>query len=291
MQAQSVVRRHPRHPVVTYFSLVLLISYGSFALLDGPKVLRGQVVPAVDAEYVLFPVLVLGVCVVGLVLTTMLEGWRGLRDVGARIGRWRVGVRWYAIALLTPPAVMLAVLLGMRTIVSPVFTPKIWLFGLLFGLPGFLEEIGWMGFAFPRMYRRQQSAVAAAIVLGVLWGLWHAPVVDYLGAAAPHGAFWLPFFLAFIAIVAAMRLLIVWVYRNTGGSLLLAQLMHISLSGSLVMLGPAHMSPGQEALWYGVYAAVLWALVALVVWRYGKHLVRKREWDVVEATPRWPAYA
>jgi hypothetical protein len=147
-----------------------------------------------------------------------------------------------------------------------------------------------MGFAFPRMYRRQQSAVAAAIVLGVLWGLWHAPVVDYLGAAAPHGAFWLPFFLAFIAIVAAMRVLIVWVYRNTGGSLLLAQLMHISLSGSLVMLGPAHVSPGQEALWYGVYAAVLWALVALVVWRYGKHLVHERERDVVEATPRWPAY-
>jgi hypothetical protein len=280
--------------VVLYFSLVLLISYGGFALLDGPKVLRGQVVPAADAEYVLFPVLVLGVCVVGLALTALLDGRRGLRDVAARIGRWRVGVRWYAVALLTPPVVMVAVLLALRTMVSPVFTPKIWLLGLLFGLPAFLEEIGWMGFAFPRMYRRQgpqQSALAAAIALGVLWGLWHAPVVDYLGAAAPHGAFWLPFFLAFIAIVAAMRVLIVWVYRNTGGSLLLAQLMHISMSGSLVMLDPAHVSPGQETLSYGVYAAVLWALVALVMWRYGKHLVREREQDVVGATPRWPAYA
>jgi membrane protease YdiL (CAAX protease family) len=287
MQVQSAVRRHP---VVTYFSLVFLISYGSFALLDGSKVLHGQVVPAADAEYVLFPVIVLGVCVVGLALTAMLDGRRGLRDVAARIGRWRVGVRWYAVALLTPPTVMVAVLLAMRTAVSPVFTPNIWIFGVLFGLPAFLEEIGWMGFAFPQMQRRQ-SAIAAAIVLGILWGLWHAPVVDYLGAAAPHGAYWLPFFLAFIAILTAMRVLIVWVYRNTGGSLLLAQLMHISMSGSLVMLDPAQVSPGQEALWYGVYAAALWVLVALVVWRYGKQLVRERERDVIEATPPQSAYA
>lgn len=286
MQAQSVVRRHP---VVTYFSLVLLISYGSFALLDGPKVLRGEVVPAADAEYVLFPVLVLSVCVVGLALTAVLGGWSGLRDVVARIGRWRVGVRWYAVALLTPPAVMLAVLFALRTVVSPVFTPNVWLFGLLFGLPGLLEEIGWMGFAFPKMQRLRQSALAAAIVLGVLWGLWHAPVVDYLGVAAPHGASWLPFFLAFIAILTAMRVLIVWVYRNTGGSLLLAQLMHVSMSGSLVMLDPVHVSPAQEALWYGVYAAVLWAIVALVARRYGKHLVRERE--VVEATLPQPVYS
>lgn len=262
-------------------------AFGSFALLDGPKVLRGQVVPAADAEYLLFPVLVLGVCVVGLALTAVLDGRSGLHDVVARIGRWRVGVRWYALALLTPPAVLVAVLFALRTVVSPIFTPKVWLFGLLFGLPGFLEEIGWMGFAFPRM-QRQQSALAAAIILGVLWGLWHAPVVDYLGAAAPHGAFWLPFFLAFIAIVTAMRVLIVWVYRNTGGSLLLTQLMHISLSGSLVMLDPVHVSPAQEAVWYGVYAAVLWALVALVARRYGKNLVRERKG--VAVTPQ-PAYS
>jgi uncharacterized protein len=271
IRTKAVVQRHP---VVTYFGLVLLISYGSFAVLIGPKLLRGEAMQPTEAEYVLFPVLVVGVCLVGLALTGMLDGWSGLRDVFARIGRWRAGVRWYAVALLTPPVVMLAVLLVMRTLVSPAFTPKVWIFGVLFGLPGFLEEIGWMGYAFPRM-RRQHSALASAIVLGVLWGLWHAPVVDYLGAAAPHGAYWLPFFLAFVALVAAMRVLIVWVYVNTKGSLLLAQLMHISFSGSLVLLDPVRVTPAQEALWYGIYAAVLWVIVALVALRTGRNLVRE----------------
>jgi membrane protease YdiL (CAAX protease family) len=137
-------------------------------------------------------------------------------------------------------------------LVSPVFAPNLFLLGIVFGLfPGFFEEVGWMGFAFPRMSARRSA----------------------LGAAAPHGVYWLPFFLAFIAILTAMRVLIVWVYSNTN-SVLLAQLMHASSTGFLVILGPAHVSPAQEALWYAIYAAVLWIVVALVIVRYGTRLLR-----------------
>jgi uncharacterized protein len=120
----------------------------------------------------------------------------------------------------------------------------------------------------------EAQVLATGILLGVLWGLWHLPVVDSLGAAAPHGEYWLPFFLAFVALVTAMRVLIVWVYCNTR-SVLLAQLMHASSTGSLVVLGPTHISPAQEALWYGVYAAVLWVLVGIVASMYGTALVRR----------------
>jgi membrane protease YdiL (CAAX protease family) len=168
---------------------------------------------------------------------------------------------------------MLVVLLIFRTLISPVFAPKFFALGILFALPAFLEEVGWMGYVFPKM-QAKHSALAAGIVLGVLWGLWHAPVVDYLGAAVPHGAYWLPFFLSFVAIVAAMRVLIVWVYSNTG-SLLLAQLMHVSMTASLVVFDPVQVSPAQEALWYWAYAAVLWIVVAVVAARYGKCLVRQ----------------
>ncbi|HEV2580859.1 MAG TPA: CPBP family intramembrane glutamic endopeptidase, partial [Ktedonobacteraceae bacterium] len=192
----------------------------------------------------------------------------------SRIGRWRVSAGWYAVALLTPTALMLAVLFAFRTLVSPVFTPKLFLPGIVFGLvPGILEEFGWMGFAFPKM-RVKRSALSVAIVLGVLWGLWHAPVVDYLGAAAPHGVYWPLFFLSFIAIVTAIRVLIVWIYSNTG-SILLGMVMHSSLTASLAALDPAPISPAQETLWYAVFAAVLWIVVVLVAARYGKSLVRQ----------------
>jgi uncharacterized protein len=89
----------------------------------------------------------------------------------------------------------------------------------------------------------------------------------------PHGVYWVPFFLTFVAIVTALRVLIVWIYSNTG-SILLAQLMHVSLTASLAVLDPAQVSPAQETLWYAVYAAVLWVVVAVVALMYGKHLMR-----------------
>jgi CAAX protease family protein len=261
-----------RHPVVSYFGLVYLISYGGFLVVVGPKLLRGEAMQATDA-FLLFPVIVVGVCLVGIALTDIVDGRPGLRDLFSRMGQWRVGARWYT-TLLIPPGLILVVLLSLRTVVSPVFAPNVFLVGIVFGLfPGLFEEVGWTGFAFPKM-QVQRSALSAGLLLGVLWGLWHAPVVDYLGAAAPHGWYWLPFFLAFIAIVTAIRVLIVWVYSNTN-SVLLAQLMHASSTGFLVILGPSHVSPAQEALWYAVYAVVLWMVVAFVIVRYGKRLVRQ----------------
>ena len=260
-----------RHPVATYFIMAFIISWLGTFLMVAPEIVRGEAIPHL-AGLLMFPVLLIGPSLTGLTLTGIADGRSGLRDLFSRMGRWHVDVRWYA-ALLIPPVLILAVLLTLRSLVSPVFTPHLFPLGILFGLvPGFFEEIGWMGYAFPKM-RLTRSALSASLLLGVLWGLWHTPVVDYLGAASPHGMSWLPFFLAFVAAVMAMRVLIVWIYSHTS-SVLLAQLMHASFTGSLVMFGPSSISPGQEALWYAVYAATLWIAAVLVITRYGKHLAR-----------------
>ena len=78
------------HAVSTYFGLALLISYGSFLVLVGPKLLRGGGEQATDA-FLLFPIIVGGVCLVGIALTAIVDGRHGLRDLLARVGRWRVG--------------------------------------------------------------------------------------------------------------------------------------------------------------------------------------------------------
>ena len=77
-----------------------------------------------------------------------------------------------------------------------------------------------MGFAYPRL-RAKHSALAAAILLGAIHVTWHL-AGDYLGGSGARGAYWLPHFLAFCAAMIAMRVLVVWVYADTG-SLLLAQ--------------------------------------------------------------------
>jgi hypothetical protein len=98
------------HPAVTYFTLVLLISYGSFALVVGPTLLHGGTEQASQAEHVLFPILDLGVCLVGLVLTAVVDGRPGLRNLFLRLVRVRVDLRWYVVALLAPPLLVLVVL-------------------------------------------------------------------------------------------------------------------------------------------------------------------------------------
>ena len=99
---------------------------------------------------------------------------------------------------------------GLSLGVSSQYTPQFFIFGIAAGVvAGFCEEIGWTGFAYPRM-RARFGWLPAALLLGLLWGLWHLPVVDSLGAASPHGSYWPEFFAAFIAVLAAIRVLIAW---------------------------------------------------------------------------------
>jgi uncharacterized protein len=130
--------------------------------------------------------------------------------------------------------------------------------------------------------RARLGWLSAALLLGVLWGLWHLPVVDSLGAASPHGSSWPEFFAAFITVLAAIRVLIAWTYEHTG-SLRLAQFLHAS---SLVMLSAPRVTPAQEALWYAIYAAVLWAIVITVI-----SLQRRLSSPIEARPPALPAAA
>jgi membrane protease YdiL (CAAX protease family) len=265
-QRESFVKRHS---VAIYFALTFAVSWlGAFAVA-APHLLRGEPIPKF-AGIMMFPAMLLGPSAVGILLTRLVDGSSGLRDLFSRMRRVRVPARWYA-ALLIPPVLVLTILSCMKTFVSPVFAPNRFFIGMGFGfVAGFFEEIGWMGFAFPKM-RRPDSALAPAILLGFLWGCWHIPVIDYLGTSTPHGSYWLPFFLAFTAALTAMRVLISWVYSNTN-SVLLAQLLHAISTGSLVVFSPPRASAAQESLWYAIYAAALWLLVAIVAITYGKRL-------------------
>lgn len=259
-----------RYPVTSYFASTYVISWAGALIVAAPHLMRHEDVPKMTGLS-MFPVMLLGPSGAAILLTRIADGREGLRDLFLRMIRVRAGA-WYG-TLLIPPAVIVSVLFLLEKTASPVFAPNLFLAGLAFGVPaGLLEEIGWTGYAFPKMCARQ-SAVRAAILLGMLWGAWHLPVIDYLGTATPHGRYWFPYFCAFVLAMTAMRVLIAWTYTNTE-SVTLAQLMHISSTGSLVVFSPNKVDAELETLWFLVYALALWIVVAVVANRYGAALNR-----------------
>lgn len=263
-----------RHPASSYFILTFAVSWLGAFLVAAPSLLRGQHIPKF-AGLMMFPAMLLGPCLVGIVLTRLVNGPVGLRDLFSRMLRLRFPARWYA-ALLIPPVLVLVVLSCLKTFVSPIYAPNRFLVGASFGMiAGFFEEIGWTGFAFPKL-RENLSPLAAAIFLGVLWGCWHIPVIDYLGTATPHGSHWLHFFLAFTAAMTAVRVLISWLYTHTR-SVALAQMVHAVSTASLVVFSPPGVTAAQEALWYALYAVALWLLVAAIVFLWGSNLGANRQ--------------
>ena len=265
---EAIIRRYP---VVAYFALTFLISWTGALAVAAPHLIRHQPLPKMTG-ILMFPVMLLGPSLAGIALTRIVDGKSGLRGLFSRMFRARVPRGWYAVLFL-PPVLVLTVLLFLQRFVSPVYAPNRFFMGMLFGIPaGFLEEIGWMGYAFPKM-RSESNELTASILLGLFWALWHLPVINYLGTATPHGVYWLPFFLAFSVAMTAMRVLIAWIYTNTK-SVLLAQLMHVSSTGSLVIFSAARVTALQEAMWYALYGTVLWAAVGIVVKIFGRRLGR-----------------
>lgn len=277
------------HPILTYYLLTFAISWSGIILVMS---LSGGI-PATREQFARqFPFAVLAMLVgpgtSGLLLTGLLDGRAGFRALLSRLTRWRAGIGWYAVALLTGPVVLLVVLLAL-SLASPVYFPGLLAAGdkmsrLLSGLVagvvvGVLEEVGWTGFAVHRL-RSRHSILKTGLIVGVLWGAWHIMGQVVMASGTYTGGLSLPAFLItgsiglLIGQLPAFRILMVWVYDRTG-SLLLAVLLHLSLTAGSMMFEPLSIS-GVPLLLYGlVTAAVMWAVAVTVTLMSGRHRLEK----------------
>lgn len=262
-----------RHSLISFFALAFGITWGSILLFIAAKGFRLDSFTLTDG-LVIFLMMAAGPSLSSILLNVWLDGKRGLRELFARMRVWRVGVQWYAVALLTVPLLTIVILSVLTVTVSSTFAPVMLIFGLIIGLlAGFIEELGWTGFALPRLLNKH-NALAAGFLLGILWAVWHM-FADYVGNINTMGQSWFPHYIVYwILTLTAYRILMTWVYVNTK-SLLLAQLMHASYTGWQVVLTPA-TAFADTMLWQGVFAVSLWIMVAIVVLVSGTNLVRGR---------------
>lgn len=272
MASKSFVRNHP---LTSYFCLAFLISWLGCFVAVGAKFLSGEAMGPGDYAP-LFLAMLAGPSLSGILLAAFSGGRSGLNDLFTRMRFWRVGARWYAAALLIPPALIMAILLTFVALGAPLYSPQFFPLGILAGFgAGFFEEIGWTGFAYPRL-RLKYTALAAAFWLGMIHVAWHL-LPDYLGASGNRGAYWLRHFLAMMFLsMTALRVFISWIYANSG-SVLLAQIAHASSSGFLATLVPWTLTPAQDTFFYAIYGCGLWIAAFIIIARFGRALTRKIE--------------
>ena len=250
-----------RHPLLGYFALTYGISWIGIVVLLSATNFKLTALRPLDTGLVFISML-LGPSIAGLTMTGLSDGRTALLALRSRFLRWRVAPRWYAYALLTMPALMLAVLWPFSLVVTPAFAPRfqcpLFVIGLIAGT---FEEIGWTGFATPRLLERQRPFVTG-LTLGLVWAVWHL-LVDFRQNFSTMGAEWLlEFAVLYLATLTAYRILMTWLYARTA-SVLLAVLMHASYTGWLFVLFPT-TSFEQALAWQTTLAAALWSLVAVV---------------------------
>ena len=271
-----------QHPALTYFALVFAVSWGGVLIVVGPHGIPGTA----DQFKALLPFSVLamvaGPSAAGLLVTGLVYGRAGLREFRTRLLKWRLGARWYAVALLTAPLLMIAILLALSRF-SDRFLPGIFvsddkvallLTGMAIALTaGFIEELGWTGFAVPAL-RRRYGVLATGLIVGFLWAAWHLLVAFWASGTLSGTLSLASYLLDPFLFLVAFRVLMVWVYDRTD-SLLVAMLMHASLTFSPRVLGPLGTAAVHLLTFDLIWAAAVSVVVVAVAVVNGWHLTRQ----------------
>lgn len=204
-----------------FFALTLALS---FALQTPALLAKLAVIPGPYEKYLpLVGLGALGPMIVGLVLSSKRAGGPGVRSLFDGLAPRRSLAGWYVFALVLP-GILLTVPLALYALASgqsvgpwayPPNAPERWIALVLFPIG---EELGWRGYAQPRLLARYSPLVASAIV-GSNWALWHLFMFVIEGSSATQMLSSVPLFLAGSVIYT-------WAYKRTNHSLLVAVLLH-----------------------------------------------------------------
>jgi membrane protease YdiL (CAAX protease family) len=199
---------------------------------------------------------------VALALTARREGRAAVQTLLRRVVQADVGLRWYVFAVGFMPAIKLTVALVHRVVVGawPRFGDESWV--LMFGAilismwvqAG--EEIGWRGYALPRLSERVGLA-PASVILGVIWAAWHLPLFvmldsDKLGQSFP----------IYLVQVTALSVAAAWLYWRTNGSLLLVMILHAAVNNTKDIVPSAVQGASDPSAFSR--SPVAWLTVALL---------------------------
>jgi len=254
--------------IVNQYSLItfFVLAYGFSWLLGEPA----AILP--DWPEVLTFLNVIGPALAAIVVVALVDGAYGVQQLLSPLKKWRVGIKWYLIVLLGPTIMIISSIYLYRMFGKGSGIPDsiqilpmvgshflalmaifIYQFIIVWG-----EEIGWRGYALPRLQRKYHPIVAS-VILGLLWGLWHLPSFWIKGSV--HQSMSLQFFL--LATVC-YSILYTWIYNGTGGSLLMMCMLHAA-NNTTVSYTMLFFKPILEEPEFSLAVLVLFNLLVVII--------------------------
>jgi uncharacterized protein len=216
---------HSEHQnIVAYFILAYAISWAiAIPLALGKQSIIQPILPLSAHYFVAY-----GPLLSALIVTFVSEGQAGLNEIWKRVTMWRTDLVWW-IAAFSPLIIGLVIglivnlvslnkislsALGEVSFLPPLEIGALFLWIFTFGIG---EEVGWRGYALPRL-QKSQSALKATSILTVFWALWHLPQFFYLFDPAIAVGWAIGLF--------AGAIVFTWLFNSSNGSILLAAIFH-----------------------------------------------------------------
>jgi membrane protease YdiL (CAAX protease family) len=167
-----------------------------------------------------------GPTLAAVIVIGALQGRDGPRGLFAPLLRWRAVAGWWSFVLLfwfaaAAAALGLGALFGQPL---PALDGIVWwqllpVFVTML-LSNVWEEIGWRGFALPRL-QKEWPRWQVVLVMGLLWSLWHLPLM--LNPSSPmSGLGWA----GEVVFSLALTMIYTWLYNGTEGSLWFVSIFH-----------------------------------------------------------------
>ena len=259
---QRLIRQFP---VAAFIAITTILGWVAVAV--GTAVMPINAENGATAMHGILIFVIASPSVVGVVLTAIVDGRDGLKELWSRMARWRVHPKWYLAALVVPFSIAGLDYLILGTLGGPV-APINLVDQIKFMLPfaimaPLFEEFGWRGYALPRLQRRH-SALVSALIVGLGWALWHT-AINFLGVAGLHTG---PMLLLLLLIVAQLNfadsVLMSWINNSTGGSMLLVILGHFSITMGNVF-SPATVTTTDFIIANVTSVAVHWIVVIAII--------------------------
>jgi membrane protease YdiL (CAAX protease family) len=252
-----------KRPLVAFFTLTCAVTWVCWAI--GGALLRRGALVGTALSTLVTPAFLLGTfapSLVALALTARADGRAAAGDLFGRVFKWDVGARWYVFAASYMVVVKLTAAAIHRVAMGawPRFGTESWfvmaaaLLISTWAQAG--EEIGWRGYALPRLSSRLGLG-PASVVLGVIWACWHLPLF-FMPAGDTFGQS----FPLYLLQVMAMSVAMAWLYWRTGGSLLLVMLLHAAANNTKDIV-PSNV-PGATDTFALSTSLVAWIAVGLM---------------------------